>query len=245
MAAPHSGLVLDGMTMPLHPSGFDIALRLALTCVFAGLIGLERETRGHVVGFRTTLLVALAASVVMIQANLLLSVAGKPSNGFSQMDVMRLALGILTGMGFIGGGAILKRGSLVVGVTTAATLWMVTVIGLAFGGGQLGLGVAASVLTLVVVWLLKRVDEELPKTRQATLTLTLAQQGPSQELAADSLGLEGVRLIDRRWSADEGRQTLVYEVRFRGPEAELMKRLDRLAREPGVLGLEWARAEEG
>jgi len=54
------------------------------------------------------------------------------------MDLMRLPLGILTGVGFIGGGAIFKKGDLVTGVTTAATLWMVTVIGLCLGGGQLG-----------------------------------------------------------------------------------------------------------
>jgi putative Mg2+ transporter-C (MgtC) family protein len=233
------------MDMPLHPSVLDITLRLALTCLFAGLIGLERETRGHVVGFRTTILVALAAAVAMIQANLLLQVAGKPPTGFSVMDVMRLPLGILTGMGFIGGGAILKRGSLIVGVTTAATLWMVTVIGLCFGGGQIGLGVAASVLTLAVVWLLKRIDDDLPKLVGATLTLVMSAQGGTMELEAESLGLDQLRLIDRRWEVGEARQVVAYEIRFRGSEAALMKRLDLLAREPGVVKLEWARIEEG
>jgi putative Mg2+ transporter-C (MgtC) family protein len=72
----------------------------------------------------------------MIQANLLLSAVGKAPNSFSQMDVLRFPLGVLTGVGFIGGGAIFKRGDLVTGVTTAATLWVMTAIGLAFGGGQ-------------------------------------------------------------------------------------------------------------
>jgi len=67
------------------------------------------------------MLVGLAASVAMIQANLLLPVAGKTSASFGVMDLMRLPLGILTGVGFIGAGAILKRGDLVTGMTTAAT----------------------------------------------------------------------------------------------------------------------------
>jgi putative Mg2+ transporter-C (MgtC) family protein len=244
MAAPQSPPVLAAMDMPLHPSGFEITLRIALTCLFAGLIGLERETRGQAVGFRTTILVGLAAAVAMVQANLLLPLAGKAPNGFVNMDAMRLPLGILTGMGFIGGGAILRRGSLVMGVTTAATLWVVTVMGLSFGGGQLGLGVAAGLLTLFIVWLLKRVDDVLPQSSKATLTLTLAAQGASRELDAESLGLAALRLVKRGWAIAQCRQTIIYEIEFRGAEPELMTRLDQLAHEPGVVGVEFARAEE-
>ena len=65
---------------------------------------------------------------------------GKPTDSFVTLDLMRLPLGILTGMGFIGAGAILKKGDIVLGVTTATTLWFVTVLGLCFGGGQWILG---------------------------------------------------------------------------------------------------------
>jgi putative Mg2+ transporter-C (MgtC) family protein len=83
-------------------------------------------------------LVCLAAAIAMIQTNLLLAVKGRTADSFVMLDLMRLPLGILTGMGFIGGGAILRRESLVLGVTTAATLWFVTVIGLCFGVGRSG-----------------------------------------------------------------------------------------------------------
>lgn len=69
--------------------------------------------------------------------------SGKTPESFAVMDLMRLPLGILTGVGFIGGGTILKKGDLVTGVTTAATLWLVTVIGLCLGGGQLALVLSA------------------------------------------------------------------------------------------------------
>ena len=85
------------------------------------IIGLNRGARGHAAGFRTTILVALAASVAMIQANILLPLGGKQPDSFAVMDLMRLPLGVLTGVGFIGGGAILRKGGSITGVTTGAT----------------------------------------------------------------------------------------------------------------------------
>ncbi|MGZ2404268.1 putative membrane protein YhiD involved in acid resistance [Rhizobium ruizarguesonis] len=134
--------------MPLTPTWWDIGTRITLTLVAGGLIGLDRERGGHAAGFRTTILVALAACLAMIQANLLLSVYGKTPGSFTQMDVLRFPLGVLTGVGFIGGGAILKRGDMLTGVTTAATLWFMTVVGLCFGGGQILTGIVATAIGL-------------------------------------------------------------------------------------------------
>ena len=114
--------------MPLSLQWSEIALRLALTVVVGLMLGYNRGEHGKAAGMRTTLLVCLAASVAMMQVNLLLPLAGRTPDSFVMNDLMRLPLGILTGVGFIGGGAILRRGSLVVGVTTAATLWLGTVI---------------------------------------------------------------------------------------------------------------------
>lgn len=129
--------------MPTTLGWNEIALRLALTIVAGAVIGFDRGEHGRPAGLRTTLLVCLAASVAMIQTNLLLNTVGKRPDSFVVMDLMRLPLGILSGMGFIGAGAIVGRDSLVLGVTTAATLWFVTVIGLCFGGGQIILGLVS------------------------------------------------------------------------------------------------------
>jgi putative Mg2+ transporter-C (MgtC) family protein len=160
------------MNMPLNPTWTDIAIRLALTILAGAVIGLNRGARGHAAGFRTTILVALAASVAMIQANILLPLGGKTQDSFAVMDPMRLPLGILTGVGFIGGGTIVKKGDLVVGVTTAATLWLVTVIGLCLGGGQLILGMAATVLAVITLWILRWVDRIIPRQHRARLIVT-------------------------------------------------------------------------
>jgi putative Mg2+ transporter-C (MgtC) family protein len=169
------------MIMPLEPTWPDIAIRLVLTMLACGAIGLNRGARGHAAGFRTTILVGLAASVAMIQANILLSLDGKTPGSFAVMDLMRLPLGILTGVGFIGGGSILKKGDLVTGVTTAATLWVVTVIGLCLGGGQLILGIAATLLVVFTLWALKWVDIIIPREHRAKLVVTCTAQGNAPE----------------------------------------------------------------
>src|SRR6185437_2647648 len=89
-------LLIRGVEMPLHPTWSDIALRLVLTLIAGAVIGLNRGVHGHAAGLRTTILVALAAAVAMIQANLLLGVEGKTPSSFGVMDLMRLPLGILT-----------------------------------------------------------------------------------------------------------------------------------------------------
>lgn len=167
--------------MPVHIGWDDVALRLALAILSGALLGLNRAERGMAAGLRTTLLVTLAAAVSMIQVNLLLGTDGRPSDSIVMLDLMRLPLGVLTGMGFIGAGAILRRGDRVSGVTTAATLWLATMIGLCFGGGQHVLGITALVVGVFILWTLKRLETKLPQDRHGTLSLTMNEDGPSSE----------------------------------------------------------------
>lgn len=166
--------------MPLHPEWTDIALRLVLTLLASALIGLNRNERGKPAGLRTTMLVALAAALSMILANYLLATTGKASDSFVVLDLMRLPLGVLTGMGFIGAGTVLRRGDAVVGVTTAATLWFVTMMGLCFGAGAYEIGIAATVIGLLILWGMKKIEDRLRQDRHGTLILCLTPQGPSE-----------------------------------------------------------------
>ncbi|MGB6090940.1 MAG: MgtC/SapB family protein [Candidatus Binataceae bacterium] len=206
--------------MPLHPSWQDIALRLVLTMIAGAIIGFDRGVRGQAAGLRTTILVALAASVAMIQANILLSIGGKTADSYGVMDLMRLPLGILTGVGFIGGGTILKRGDLVSGVTTAATLWATTVIGLALGGGQLYLGIAATALAVVTLWALKWLDIRIPRERRAMLVIN-AEVGTASSINLENLIIpEGYTAQFRRQSQSDDPQhvRLWYEITWTRPE---------------------------
>jgi putative Mg2+ transporter-C (MgtC) family protein len=229
--------------MPITIEWPEIALRLALTVVAGTLIGLNRSEHGHSAGLRTTLLVCLAASVSMIQVNLLLSIGGKNPGSFAVLDLMRLPLGILSGMGFIGAGAIVRYGSLVRGLTTAATLWFVTVLGLCFGGGQIALGLTVLALGVLVLEALKRLESRWKQDRHATLSLSVDASGPTEDELTASLQASGYET--RPWAVtfvDQGRQRqLSAEVRWRAcpHEARSPEFLQSLVRQPGVLRLEW------
>jgi putative Mg2+ transporter-C (MgtC) family protein len=149
--------------MPLHVAPEQIALRLALACIAGFIIGLNRDEHGHPAGTRTTMLVCLAATLSMLEVNLLVDISGKPPTSFVQLDLMRLPLGILSGIGFIGAGVIMKQDRKVSGVTTAATIWLVTVLGLLFGAGSLALGITGSLLAFVILWAMKHVESFLPR----------------------------------------------------------------------------------
>jgi putative Mg2+ transporter-C (MgtC) family protein len=167
--------------MPLYLSWEQIAVRLALACAASFIIGFNRDEHGHPAGIRTTMLVCLAATLAMLQVNLLLPMAGKSSSSFAVMDLMRLPLGILSGIGFIGAGVIIKRGASVIGVTTAATIWFVTVLGLLFGGGNIYLGIAASLIAFVILWGLKLMEKHLVREYHGSLHLTLTPDSPSED----------------------------------------------------------------
>ena len=175
----------------------QIALRIALAIVASFFIGLDRDQHGKTAGMRTTMLVCLAATLAMLEANLLITTSGKTPTSFIQLDVMRLPLGVLSGIGFIGAGAILRRGNLVRGLTTAATLWLVTILGLLFGAGFLKLGAASSVLALTILWALKLLEGHIPTVRTATLLLEFAPHADSpitQESLREALHASGFHI---------------------------------------------------
>jgi putative Mg2+ transporter-C (MgtC) family protein len=157
----------------------EIAIRLLLTLVAGAIVGINRSERGRAAGFRTTILVCLTASASMILGNLLLGTTGRPFNSFVTMDVMRLPLGILTGMGFIGAGAILHRANMVTGVTTAATLWFTTVMGFCFGAGEFLLGAWMLGLSILVLWCMQWVEARWKQRQEGTLMVLVEPNGPS------------------------------------------------------------------
>lgn len=229
--------------MPQHLEWSHIALRLAVT-VFAGaLVGLNRGENNRPVGLRTTMLVCLAAAIAMIQVNLLLPLSGKAGNSYVTLDLMRLPLGILSGMGFIGAGAIVRRGDLVQGVTTAATLWYVTVMGLCFGGGQIPLGLAALALGLFVLWCLKWAERYMGRLRRATLVLAFDTASPVEQQAGTALAAAGFAIAGQSLSFTEqgGHCRIRYDLRWRdrGQSPAAPDFTNALARHPGVRQLEW------
>jgi putative Mg2+ transporter-C (MgtC) family protein len=228
--------------MPLHVTPADLALRLVLTVVAGMLIGINRDEHGRPAGLRTTLLVCLAAAAAMIQANLLLPLAGRPGGSFVMLDLMRLPLGILSGMGFLGAAAIIRRRDLVLGVTTAATLWVVTVIGLCFGGGQLLLGSIVTVLVLLTLWGLKRVERLVKRERRATLTL-VTDIGALDGTAIALFTAAGYRIARQsvRHAPRDGQSEYCWELRWLGRSgaAATPDFIQHLVADPATRTVDW------
>ncbi len=222
---------------------YEIALRLTLTVAAGAIFGLNRGEHGRAAGLRTTMLVCLAASVSMLQVNLLLATAARPSDSFVKLDLMRLPLGILTGMGFIGGGAILRRGEAVLGVTTAATLWFVTVLGLCFGGGQHVLGLVALALGMLVLSSLKRWEAHMLQSHRGVLTVTSSIDRPTDDELRNAILDRGFSIASVEAGHDkiEERRTLHCELHWRERETNPRPVPTRdWAELPGVLKLHWA-----
>lgn len=156
-------------------------------------------------------------------------------------DLMRLPLGILTGVGFIGGGAILRRGNLVIGVTTAATLWYVTVVGLCFGGGQVSLGWAATALGCFILWLLKWLEGFMATVRHARLVVTVAAGGPGEAELRKRLARGALEIQDVSPTVDADRRTYRLHVcHVRSPEETTVPDVvEELGRTPGISAVEW------
>lgn len=152
----------------------DIVARLVVAAVLGALIGLEREIHEHPAGMRTHLLVALGSAGFTV-----LSIHAFQAPG---ADPARIAAQIVAGVGFLGAGAILKEGATIRGLTTAASLWSVSAIGMAAGAGSWVVAITASVLVIVSLWPLRIVAERFVGREQhrMTLELTAGPQGFGQ-----------------------------------------------------------------
>ncbi|MBN9657240.1 MAG: MgtC/SapB family protein [Acidobacteria bacterium] len=229
------------MEITLSPA--DIAVRLLCTLAMGGAIGLNRGEHGRPAGLRTTMLVALAGCLTMLEVNLLLSTGGKGPGSFVTVDPMRLPLGLLTGMGFIGGGAIVRRERMIVGVTTAATLWYVTVLGLCFGAGQLLLGLTGSILGLLILMALGRLEDRMPQERQATLMIVITRSAPDAEWMRARLVAGGFRInsLAAEFEQLSGTEKLNFELSWRAKAAAegIPTSIRELAAAPGIALLSW------
>lgn len=134
------------------------AIALILSVILCGVIGIERERRGRSAGLRTHLLVGVGSCLIMI-----VSIYGFPQVFEQHRDVARLAAQVITGVGFLGAGAIIHRNSGVKGLTTAATIWIVMAIGLACGSMNFILAIGSTLLIIVVLTLFRKFESKINK----------------------------------------------------------------------------------
>lgn len=127
---------------------WDAFWRITLAAFLGGLVGTERELKGHPAGLRTNILVSVGACLFTV-----LSIKGFPLVGAAQ-DTARVAAQVVTGVGFLGAGAVIQTKRDVHGLTTAATIWMVAAVGMAAATDLYAIAIATTVITMVVLTLL-------------------------------------------------------------------------------------------
>jgi putative Mg2+ transporter-C (MgtC) family protein len=222
----------------------EMLLRISVAFVAGAIIGWERETHGRPAGLRTTILTCVAAAVAMVLSEVLFIESGKGiPTGSWRPDPARLGAGILTGIGFLGAGTILRHGNAIRGVTTAATLWFVTVLGLAFGSGEFTLGFAGMVLAAIALFVLAPFEKHIPSNYYVTLSVTSTLNSPPIGELKQRIERSGPRVKSTRvaYNLEKQQQTVIYELILKNNIVQdaLIKVLEDLRVCPGVLRARW------
>jgi putative Mg2+ transporter-C (MgtC) family protein len=158
----------------------DLAVRLVVAALFGAAIGFEREIHDHPAGMRTHLLVSLGSALFTV-VSIFGFVAVLPAGEGSPVDPSRVAAQIVTGIGFLGAGAILKFGTSVRGLTTAASLWTTAAIGMAAGAAEYILAAVGTGIVLFSLWPLNWIVDRI--------------HGPSEQAVHVRLGLHGLEAM--------------------------------------------------
>jgi putative Mg2+ transporter-C (MgtC) family protein len=138
-------------------SDWTVISRLLLCFLFAGIIGLEREKKGRSAGLRTHILVCMGSGLIMLVSLYIFDIY----NGKAPIDPARIAAGVVTGIGFLGAGTIITNRAGAKGLTTAASIWVSSAIGLAIGCGFISAAAFATIITFVTLAFLKHIETKL------------------------------------------------------------------------------------
>jgi putative Mg2+ transporter-C (MgtC) family protein len=218
----------------------DVTLRLVVAAVLGGAIGLERELREREAGLRTHLLVSVGAAVFTPVS----------AYGFSDfrygletgitLDPTRIAAQIVTGIGFLGAGAIIRQGLSIRGLTTAATLWVVAAIGMASAAGYYSAAIVSTAVVLFTLYPLRRIAHRIVvriRPEEGRLLVALPP-GASAAPVLTQLEHAGVR-IDSLQIEDDREQRVVLATMVVPERMQTAALIDRMHELEGVRRVEW------
>ncbi|MGP1508031.1 MAG: MgtC/SapB family protein [Sphaerochaeta sp.] len=183
----------------------DFLLRLIIAAVCGGVIGQEREKRFKNAGLRTHIIVAIASSLMMIISKYAFFDVVSFTNYKIQLDASRIAASVIQAIGFLGAGVIFVRKESVIGLTTAAGLWATVGIGLAIGSGLIILGVAATVMIILIQAVLHHRHDRIHSQLAGTVTVDLNKCGQNMAEVIKILENDGMQIRNvtlKKTSAD-------------------------------------------
>ena len=210
--------------------------RLLLASLLGGIIGLEREVHGRPAGFRTHLLVSLGSSLFVITSIQFYKIYGNFGGVIPVgVDPGRVAAQVVTGIGFLGAGAIIREKASIRGLTTAACLWMAAAIGVACGVGLFGIAMFVTGIALIGLLLLKKVENMIAKDLYVSVKIWSSDREglmpDIEKLMADCQ----LQITDARLEKDieQKQMAIEYDVRFTTRDMAC-KVIDRIALVEGV-----------
>lgn len=172
---------------------WEMTFRLLLSCILGGVIGYEREAHRKSAGLRTHILVSIGSCLIMI-----LSIKIYESvQGFTNADPARLAAQVVSGIGFLGAGSIIKDGPTVKGLTTAASLWVVSGVGLAVGSGYYMGALMTTGLVFLTLTILSRLENKEYQSLGYLFITTTDRPGQIGDIGS-LLGTHGINISDIR-----------------------------------------------
>ncbi len=194
----------------------EIILRLLLGAVIGSIIGFEREIHGRAAGFRTQLIVCVAAVLIMIVSENYYHHI-RDIDPTLRIDPARIAASALIGIGFLGAGVIIKSGYAVRGLTTAASIWMVSAIGLAIGGGLYFEGLITAFITIIALIVLRTMENKIKPLRYKSIIIsTLSTENADETITPmlEDIGMH-IHSIDYEKNRSTGEQVYHYTVSTR------------------------------
>jgi putative Mg2+ transporter-C (MgtC) family protein len=175
----------------------SVLIKLVLAALAGALVGLEREAHGRPAGMRTNILVSVGAcTMTIISEAFCLKYGLYDGDTTLRLDPSRVAAQIVTGIGFLGAGVIIKEGATVRGLTTAASLWAVAGLGMAFGMGYFALGGFSTVFIVGSLLLIKKLDPHIKKDRYLTVSVTARNRGSLYEELYNLISEHGYKIAD-------------------------------------------------
>lgn len=210
----------------------DLSVRLVLAAVLGLAIGFEREIHGHPAGLRTHMLVALGSALFTVISAY--GFAGEP-NAAVTVDPTRVAAQVVSGIGFLGAGAILKDGIVIRGLTTAASLWATAAVGMAAGAAEYVIAAVAAAVILVSLWPINAIADRLHGSSIPEMKLRLSMK------RVDLLGQVSEILINHKLEIGQiatqriSKDAYQADVAIRGRNAgSISAAIDEIARLSGV-----------
>jgi putative Mg2+ transporter-C (MgtC) family protein len=212
----------------------ELVVRILVGTALGGVIGYERDIHGRPAGLRTHAIVALASATFMVVSTHLAYFQGYHAGDFTEVDGSRIAASVVSGIGFLAGGAILRTGFTVQGLTTAAGLWLVASIGLCAGGGMYVESVAATVIGVAALTILRRFEDKDDRIRRRLL-LTLTDSAVATDALVAKLAMLDLLPTVEGWNKETTSSLRQLTLAVRLPRSDGESRLvAALEAEPGI-----------